>query len=512
MSKDLVLTLSPEEAVREDLLRTIASKKLGMGKSNISSVSFLKRSIDARRGTVKVNANVRVFLKGEEIPPRKMIEYRDAGCESVVIVGSGPAGLFAALTLLEHGVKPIVLERGKDVSDRKRDAATLNRDGILDPESNYCFGLGGAGTFSDGKLYTRSTKRGDVGKVLATFAKHGAPEEILYDAHPHIGTEKLPGVISKIKETILVHGGEVHFSHRVTGLLRKGGAVVGAKCSDGSEFLGPVVLATGHSAHDVYRFLLSEGYSLEAKDVAIGVRMEHPQSLIDRIQYHGKDGRGKYLPPATYKLVTQVGGRGVYSFCMCPGGFVVPSSTEAGTLSVNGMSPSSRGSLWANSGIVTEYKLSDIDSSGPLSMMENIESIERKCFFEGYKAPAVRMVDFISHKVSKSLPKSSYIPGLVPSELDGFLPLCVTERLRRGLSVFNGFTGGKLLVDDALLIAPETRTSSPVRILRNDDFSQVPGLYPAGEGAGYAGGIVSAALDGVSAALHLISSCYPQRL
>lgn len=501
MTKDLNLTLTPKAAAVAEDLKAECARALSIKRKDITCVRFLKKSYDCRRRDVKVLAQVRVFIGEEPGSAFPVTSFPDADPgKTAVVVGSGPAGLFAALTLLEHGWKPIVLERGKDVHERKKDTARLNREGVLDPESNYAFGEGGAGAFSDGKLYTRSVKRGDVGKVLSLFCQHGASTDILSDAHPHIGTEVLPRVIENMRNTIVSHGGEVRFNSKVVGLVTKNGEVTGARTADGNEFMGPVILATGHSARDVYRFLHDGGFAVEAKDVAVGVRLEHPQDLIDRMQYHSEEGRGLYLPAASYKFVTQVEGRGVYSFCMCPGGFVIPASTEPDALVVNGMSPSTRGSCWANSGIVVQLRTSDIPGSDPFAMIRYIESIERACWSPGFRAPAQRMDDFLKGKASSSLPASSYIPGLVEREMDEVLPALISSSLRSGIGKFVEMTRGKFLTHEALLIAPETRTSSPVRIPRGDDFAQVPGLYPCGEGAGYAGGIVSAALDGIASA------------
>ncbi len=504
MIKDVNIVLTPREAETLSELRRVISRKLNIKEKDINTIRFVRKSIDARRKEVKINASLRVYIGEEEKSFFKTTAFLDAEKGPVIVVGSGPAGLFAALTLLEHGVKPILLERGKDVHERKKDTARLCREGVLEAESNYAFGEGGAGAFSDGKLYTRSDKRGNVEKILSLFCQHGASSDILSDAHPHIGTEKLPKVIENMRLTILNHGGEVHFNTKVTSLIRKDGRVIGVQCADGRSFSGPVILATGHSAHDIYRSLHKDGFQLEAKEVAVGVRLEHPQKLIDQIQYHSEEGRGLYLPAASYKFVTQVEGRGVYSFCMCPGGFVIPASTEDGALVVNGMSPSNRGSVWANSGMVVQLKRDDIPYKDTLGMMNYIEEIERCCFMTGFKAPAQRMGDFINDKVSRELPRSSYVRGLNSVRIDDYLPSQISNRLRVGFQAFSRMTRGRFLCNDALLIAPETRTSSPVRIIRGEDFSQCPGLYPAGEGAGYAGGIVSAAMDGVAAANALL--------
>jgi len=504
MIKEINLVLSPREAETLPLLKSVVARKLSINERDITAIRFVRKSIDARRRDVKINALLRIFIGEEEKSFYEKTVFLPCTKGPVIVVGSGPAGLFAALTLLEKGVKPILLERGKDVHERKRDTALLCREGKLDCESNYAFGEGGAGAFSDGKLYTRSDKRGNIGKILSLFCQHGADSAILSDAHPHIGTEKLPSVIENMRKTIIEYGGEVHFNAKVTSLVKRGDRVVGVVTDVGQEFSGPVILATGHSAHDVYRTLYKEGYQLEAKEVAVGVRLEHPQSLIDSIQYHSEEGRGDYLPAASYKFVTQVEGRGVYSFCMCPGGFVIPASTEQGALVGNGMSPSNRGSVWANSGMVVQVKREDIPYQDTLGMLSYLEEIERRCYFPSFVAPAQRMTDFLSDRVSSDLPKSSYIRGLESVRMDDYLPSHISIRLRLGFQAFDRMTRGRFLTKEALLIAPETRTSSPVRIVRGEDYCQIPGLYPAGEGAGYAGGIVSAAMDGAAAAVALM--------
>ncbi len=423
--------------------------------------------------------------------------------QSAVVVGFGPAGIFSSLTLLENGIRPIVIERGKDVQARLRDTALLSRDGILNTESNYAFGEGGAGAFSDGKLYTRSNKRGDVNKVLSLLVQHGADEDILYESHPHIGSDRLPYIIKRMRETIIAHGGEVYFGKKAVKLIEKAGETAGVVCSDGSEYLGPVILATGHSAKDVYYFLRDSGFQLEAKSTAAGVRVEHRQSLVDSIQYHTDGKRDPHLPPATYSFVTQVRGRGVYSFCMCPGGVIVPAASEEGHQVVNGMSPHSRAGRFANSGIIVELRKEELDDNDPFSMMRFIEEIEQKCFNPGFAAPAQRLDDFLSGRVSSSFPETSYPRPLVSMSMDEVLPPLIASSLREGFEAFNRMTRSRFVSEEALLIAPETRTSSPVRILRNEKMQQGRGFYPAGEGAGYAGGIVSAAIDGTEAALRL---------
>ena len=500
MIKDIDLTLTPQEAFEERTIKKKAASKCGLPFTKVTGVKILRKSIDARRVEIKINLRVRLFV-GEEVKNTwNPVSFPDVSSSpSCIVVGMGPAGLFAALTLIERGMRPIVLERGKDVHERKRDCALLCTKGELDTESNYVYGEGGAGAYSDGKLYTRSVKRGDVPKVLSLLVQHGADESILYETHPHIGTDRLPSVIENIRNTILKSGGEVHFNTKVVSLIKKDESVIGVKCGNGEEYLGPVILATGHSAKDVYRFLSISSVPLEAKDTAVGVRLEHPQSLIDQIQYHNPKGRGDYLPPATYSFVTQVNGRGVYSFCMCPGGSIVPTATEYGYLSVNGMSSSSRSGSKANSAIVVQIRREDVPDKGIFSVLDWVEELERNSFRDKFMAPAQRMADFVSNRLSSSLPGTTYAPGLVSSDLYGVLPPIVSSSLKEGFMAFNAMTRGKFLTNEAVMIASETRTSSPIRIIR-EDFNAVPGLYPAGEGSGYAGGIVSAAIDGTEVA------------
>lgn len=422
-----------------------------------------------------------------------------------MVVGAGPGGLFAALRLIELGLRPVVLERGKNVDDRRRDLARISRENIVDENSNYSFGEGGAGAYSDGKLYTRSKKRGSVDRILQIFNQFGASENILIDAHPHIGSDKLPAVIKAMRQQILKSGGDVRFSTRVTGLKMDEMSVVGAVCEDGLEFDGPVILATGHSARDVYRMLEGLNIEIEAKGIAVGVRLEHPQKLIDQIQYHSSEGRGEWLPAAEYSFVTQVDGRGVYSFCMCPGGIIVPAASGPNQLVVNGMSPSNRGSRWANSGMVVEIRPEDVDEEyakyGNLKMMAFQEDLERLCYEQAGKtqnAGAQRMRDFVEGRASVDLPRTSYAPGIHPSRLDKWLPEQIGKRLQQGFRKFGSFARG-FLTNEAILIGVESRTSSPVRIPRDRETMvhiRIDGLYPCGEGAGYAGGIVSAAMDG----------------
>jgi uncharacterized FAD-dependent dehydrogenase len=504
MIKELQLRILPEQATSEQSLKQVAAAETGFDPSDIA-VRVLKRSIDARQRTVYVNLKLRLFIHEEpEETEYSSVVYNDVSQKKpVIVVGAGPGGLFAALRLIELGLRPIVLERGKNVHDRKKDIALISREHLLNSESNYCFGEGGAGAYSDGKLYTRSKKRGSVEKVLNVFCQHGASPSILSDAHPHIGTDKLPQVIENIRMQIVRCGGEVHFETRVDSFVLRGDKLFGVTTQTGSLYTGPVILATGHSARDIYGCLHERKIHLEAKSLAVGIRLEHPQELIDRIQYH-RDKRGDCLPAAEYSFVTQVNGRGVYSFCMCPGGFVVPAASGARQVVVNGMSPSHRGSQWANAGMVVEVHPEDIPeyaSHGELSFMKFQEYLEELAWLNGgmkQTAPAQRMDDFVQKRNSASLPPSSYAPGLLASPLHFWMPEFVVSRLREGFRHF-GRTSKGFLTREAQLIGVETRTSSPVRILRDKDSLRhvtVEGLYPCGEGAGYAGGIVSAAIDG----------------
>jgi len=525
MTYEYQLRVLPQVAATEVLLKDHVAREKGIDARTINHIRVLKRSIDARQRTIFVNLKVRIYVNEEPTDEEYVAtEYRDvADARQVVVVGAGPGGLFAALKLIEMGLKPIVLERGKDVHERKKDLSKIARTHQVDAESNYCFGEGGAGAYSDGKLYTRSKKRGSVDKILNVFCQHGASTSILADAHPHIGTDKLPRVIENMRNTILRCGGEVHFQTKMTRLIveERGMTngvpsgvderrVVGVEAISTSPetgekkeltFMGPVILATGHSARDVYRYLSEAKIEIQAKGLAVGVRLEHPSALIDQIQYHRKEGRGKYLPAAEYSFVTQVDGRGVYSFCMCPGGFVIPAATDREQIVVNGMSPSNRGTQWSNSGMVVEVRAEDIEGDDPLRMMHFQEELEKTCWQQGNRkqtAPAQRMADFVSNKLSYDLPKSSYAPGVISSPLHFWLPEMIGKRLQQGFKKFGQMSRG-FLTNEALLIAVETRTSSPVRIVRDNETLQhisVKGLFPCGEGAGYAGGIVSAGVDG----------------
>ena len=536
MVNEYQLRVLPEQAASEQSLKQYISREKGLDVRTINAVQVIKRSIDARQRTIFVNVKARVFIN--EQPDNEQFirtEYKNVEhARQVIVVGAGPGGLFAALKLIELGLKPIIVERGKNVRERKEDLARISREHKVDPESNYSFGEGGAGAYSDGKLYTRSKKRGNTDKILNVFCQHGASTSILVDAHPHIGTDKLPRVIENMRNTILECGGEVHFQTRMDALLIEGDQVTGITTDTGKELHGPVILATGHSARDVYRWLYSNGVELEAKGIAVGVRLEHPSMLIDQIQYHNKAGRGKYLPAAEYSFVHQVDGRGVYSFCMCPGGFVVPAASGPHQIVVNGMSPSNRGTKWSNSGMVVELRPEDLNDptlsltgsepfpgsaeekteeliaqSGALkegeihtlAMMRFQEKLEQTCWQQGnmrQTAPAQRMVDFTRKKLSYDLPDSSYSPGLVSSPIHFWMPQFISERLSKGFQLFGKCSHG-FLTNDAVMIAVETRTSSPVRIIRDNETLQhvrVKGLFPCGEGAGYAGGIVSAGIDG----------------
>lgn len=505
--QNIQLTLLPEQAGESSLLKEEVAKKIHVRREEVTDVRIIRKSIDARsRSQVKINLCVDVYTKGTKPQPISYpFQYQDVSKgEPVLVIGAGPAGLFGALRLIELGFKPIIIERGKEVSDRKKDIAQLNRNNGLNTESNYCFGEGGAGTFSDGKLFTRSKKRGDCSRILLTFHQHGAQDEILYEAHPHIGTDRLPTVIKNMRETILQYGGEIHFETKMTELLVKNNQVEGIRTEQGETFLAHhLILATGHSSRDVYAMLHDAGVQLECKGFAMGVRVEHPQALIDSIQYHCKN-RGKYLPAAAYNVVTQVKERGVYSFCMCPGGFIVPASTGEGECVVNGMSPSQRNSPLANAAIVVEIRpedLKDYEQYGALAGLRFQKEYERLSFQNGggnAVAPAQRLVDFVNNRSSKDLPKTSYLPGIIPSDIHQWMPKFIRERMQEGFKDFDKKMRG-FLTNDAIIVGVESRTSSPVRVPRDPETFQHPqikGLYPCGEGAGYAGGITSSAMDG----------------
>lgn len=516
MRTQLQLRVSPEVAFEPMRLRAEVSTRLSCDANRITGITPRKRSIDARQRRVMVNLDLIVTVDEPPVDPMEFAQVPDykvlaADAPTAIVVGAGPAGLFAALRLIEEGVRPVLLERGKDVDSRRLDMARLSREGVVDPDSNYCFGEGGAGAYSDGKLYTRSKKRGPVDKILSILVAHGASPDILVDAHPHIGSDRLPAVIKAIRERIIACGGEVRFQARVDSLIVADGEVKGVRLADGEEISGPVVLATGHSARDVYRSLHAAGITLEPKGLAIGVRLEHPQQLIDQLQYHSPKGRGRYLPAAEYSMLTRVDGRGVYSFCMCPGGYIIPATSEPGLLVVNGMSPANRGTAWANSGMVVELLPEDVEGTSPLKMMDYQEQIERRFFMAGngsQAAPAQRMTDFIAGRQSKSLPSTAYTAGIYPARVDQLLPEGIARRLQRGFEDFNRKQRG-FATPEATVIGCETRTSAPVRIPRDPEtltHTELRGLYPAGEGAGYAGGIVSAAIDGDRAASSLASS------
>ena len=507
MVKEIQLRVNLIEERKENILLYKASKQLSLDKSEISAVKVLRKSIDARKKDIIFNYKVAVYIN-ESIPDKSdyIFEYKDvSNAKEVHIIGFGPAGMYAALRCIELGYKPIVLERGKNVQDRRRDLKAINQDHFVNEDSNYCFGEGGAGTYSDGKLYTRSLKRGDVRRIFENLVFHGATEQILVDAHPHIGTNKLPKIIENIRENILKYGGEIHFDTRVTDFTVKNNKLQAIQLQNGTEMaVNSVILATGHSARDIYELLHKKDIALKAKSFAMGVRVEHPQEIIDQIQYHCSGERDELLPAAAYSLVHQVNNRGVYSFCMCPGGFIVPAATANGEVVVNGMSPSRRNNRFANSGIVVEL---DIDKDfkkyeefGALKGLEFQKDLEKIAFFAGGRtqtAPAQRLVDFVDGKLSNDLNDCSYQPGLNSAPLHSLLPKIIGGRLRKGFAAFGQKMHG-YYTNEANIIGVESRTSSPVNIPRKENLehTEIEGLFPCGEGGGYAGGIVSAAMDG----------------
>jgi uncharacterized protein len=510
MVKLVQINLSPAAASDEAAIKKISASLAGLDLSSVTAVRVLKRSVDARKKNIRVNLSVEVFSGTDSSVP-SIAPFMPVDVtlkKEVIIVGAGPAGLFAALRLIELGLRPLIIERGRDVSSRKKDIARISREQLVDPESNYCFGEGGAGTYSDGKLYTRSKKRGDNTRVLELLCLHGANTNIMYEAHPHLGTDKLPGIISEIRKSIIDAGGLFMLEKKVSDFIIEGDEIKGVITSDNEQFRSPyVILATGHSARDIYDICNNRGIELEMKTFAMGVRVEHPQELIDKIQYHG-NSRGEFLPASSYNLAKQVDGRGVYSFCMCPGGFIVPSATAQEEVVVNGMSPSGRNSPYANSGIVVEIRPADIIKYANFGVMAGLEyqkELEREAWKNGghtQRAPAQCLADFVAGENSSSLPRVSYFPGVTSSPLHNWLPKAIGRRLRDGLRLFGQVMHG-YLTNDAVVLGVESRTSSPLRIPRDPErlhHIRVTGLYPCGEGSGYAGGIVSSAVDGIRAA------------
>jgi len=507
MIQTLQLRVPPITAHSDEALTQHAAAELGIPRSTITGIRRKRQSIDARGKQVMIQVQVEIYVSEPFQPLTSNFQFHFknvTNAEPIIIIGAGPAGIFAALKLLEQGLKPVIVERGKDVKERRRDLAVLMKDRIVNPDSNYCFGEGGAGTYSDGKLYTRSTKRGDIERILNLFVQHGAAENILYEAHPHIGTNKLPQIIEAMRETITAHGGEFHFKSKVTALLLENDVCKGVQLATGETIKGKaVILATGHSARDIFSMLHNQNIQIEAKPFALGVRIEHPQTLIDSIQYHC-DSRGYFLPPASYSLVHQAEGRGVFSFCMCPGGIIAPAMTNPEEIVVNGWSPSRRNNPFANSGMVVSVDAEDFKpfaQHGALAAMFFQQSVEQKAFVAGGSnlcAPAQRMTDFVEGKVSATLPETSYYIGTASVNLWDVLPPSVSSRLKEGLVEFGKKMKG-YYTEEGVLVATESRTSSPVRIPRHKDTLQHPqikNLFPCGEGAGYAGGIVSAAMDG----------------